>query len=99
MTRRSAGKRIRMDEEQQQTNYAEQDTSMEDDGEPFDPLAFYQQQQASMMMESTQHVQASQAEIQQAQLEAQQRDQIQHSTVEGGGRSRRSAAAAAKVNF
>merc|ERR1719433_1070250 len=50
-----------------------------------------------MLMESTQHVQASQAEIQQAQLEAQQRDQMQHSTVEGGGRSRRSAAAAAKA--
>ena len=70
MTRRSAGKRIRMDEEQQQQqNYGQQDSSMDDDGGSFDPLAFYQQQQASMLMESTQHVQASQAEIQQAQLD------------------------------
>ena len=102
-TRRSAGKRIRMDENQdyeQQQGYGgyqeDQDSSMETN-ESYDPLAFYRQQQAEMMMQSTQHVQASQQEIQKAQLEAQQREQMQHSTMEGGGRRSRSAAAAAKA--
>ena len=102
-TRRSAGKRIRMDENQdyEQQGYGgyqeEQDSSMDQSNESYDPLAFYRQQQAAMMMESTQHVQASQQEIQKAQLEAQQREQMQHSTMEGGGRRSRSAAAAAKA--
>ena len=72
-TRRSAGKRIRMDENQdyEQQGYGgyqeEQDSSMDQSNESYDPLAFYRQQQAAMMMESTQHVQASQQEIQKAQ--------------------------------
>jgi len=97
MQRRSAGKRLRMDEEQQQQYYG-QDQDAEEEEEAFDPIAFYQQQRSEMLIDSAQHVQASQIEIQQAQLDAQQRDQMhQEPSHEGGGRRSRRAAAAASA--
>ena len=98
-TRRSAGKRIRMDD-YNEDNDGQDSSAMDTSNEAFDPIALYQQQRAAMLMESSQHVQTSQEEIQKAQLEAQQRDQMMASTQESGGRRSRSAAAAAKVwNF
>ena len=95
-TRRSAGKRIRMDD-YNEDNDGQDSSAMDTSNEAFDPIALYQQQRAAMLMESSQHVQTSQEEIQKAQLEAQQRDQMMASTQESGGRRSRSAAAAAKV--
>ena len=108
--RRSAGKRIRMEEQGQEQgqydqygNYygGQQDQDYSNQGQEqvdssFDPIAFYQQQRSEMLLESSHHVQASQDEIQRAQQEAAQRDQMQMSGSEGGRRSR-SAAAAAKA--
>lgn len=109
--RRSAGKRIRMDEQGQEQqgqydqygNYQYGDQQQQgydnqaggQEQEAFDPVAFYQQQRSEMLLESSHHVQQSQDEIQRAQLEAQQRDQ----QMEGSkmGRGSRSAAAAAKA--
>ena len=110
--RRSAGKRIRMDEQgqeqqgqydqygnyqygDQQQSYGNPSGAQEQADQPFDPVAFYQQQRSEMLLESSHHVQQSQDEIQRAQLEAQQREQ----QMEGSkmGRGSRSAAAAAKA--
>ena len=106
--RRSAGKRIRMEEQGQDGQYDQygnyyggqqdqQDYSNQSGQEPmdssFDPIAFYQQQRSEMLLESSHHVQASQDEIQRAQLEAQQREQ-QMTGSDGGRRSRRAAAIA-----
>lgn len=110
--RRSAGKRIRMDEQgqeqqgqydqygnyqygDQQQSYDNPSGAQEQADQPFDPVAFYQQQRSEMLLESSHHVQQSQDEIQRAQLEAQQREQ----QMEGSkmGRGSRSAAAAAKA--
>ena len=104
--RRSAGKRIRMDEsgqEGQYDQYGQQNyyAQQQDYGEPqdnsYDPVAFYQQQRSEMLMESSQHVQASQEEIQRAQLEAQQRERMHQEPSQEMGRRSRSAAAAAKA--
>ena len=107
MQRRSAGKRLRMDEDQQQQYYGQASNASggsvsnqdaEEEEEAFDPIAFYQQQRSEMLIDSAQHVQASQIEIQQAQLDAQQRDQMhQEPSHEGGGRRSRRAAAAASA--
>ena len=55
--RRSAGKRIRMDESPpssdplSETNYRDQSEDAE-----FDPMAFYQQQQQEMLLQASQHI-------------------------------------------
>ena len=72
--RRSGGKRLRMDESQQQ--YNEENDSNDAEEEAFDPIAFYQQQRSEMLIDQASHVQASQSEIQQAQLDAQLRDRM-----------------------
>ena len=107
MQRRSAGKRLRIDQEQEQQYYGQASNASEgsfsnqdaeEEEEAFDPIAFYQQQRSEMLIDSAQHVQASQIEIQQAQLDAQQRDQMhQEPSHEGGGRRSRRAAAAASA--
>ena len=71
--RRSAGKRLRLDESQQ---YNEENDSNDGQEEAFDPIAFYQQQRSEMLIDQASHVQASQSEIQQAQLDAQLRDRM-----------------------
>ena len=71
--RRSAGKRLRLDESQQ---YNEENDSNDAQEEAFDPIAFYQQQRSEMLIDQASHVQASQSEIQQAQLDAQLRDRM-----------------------
>ena len=94
--RRSAGKRIRMDEsgqEGQYDQYGQQNyyAQQQDYGEPqdnsYDPVAFYQQQRSEMLMESSQHVQASQEEIQRAQ----QRERMHQEPSQEMGRRSRSA--------
>ena len=123
--RRSAGKRLRMDESQQEGQYDQQGqysqqqqqyyggqdsntsggsySNQDAQEEAFDPIAFYQQQRSEMLIDSAQHVQASQIEIQQAQLDAQQRERLHQEAFmttgqeQQGGRRSRSAAAAAKA--
>jgi hypothetical protein len=115
--RRSGGKRIRMDEGQQEGSYdtsgghygqtygsgygeaagGSSDFEQSQEEAAYDPLALYQQQQAAMMLESTQHVQSSQVEIQKAQLEAQQQEDSYQQPQQELGRRSRSAAAAAKA--
>ena len=99
---RRSGKRLRMEE--QQPNYNEQEEVEDEpqdaaqDAASFDPIAFYQQQRSAMLLESSHHVQASQDEIQRAQLEAQQREeQMYQPPSQEMGRRSRSAANAAKA--
>ena len=72
------------------------DTSGEGDDESYDPMAFYKQQQQEMLLQATQHVQAAQEEIQQAQTQASMQEE-QESQPTNTGRRSRSAATAAKV--
>ena len=81
--RRSGGKRLRMDESQQQ--YNEENDSNDAEEEAFDPIAFYQQQRSEMLIDQASHVQASQSEIQQAQLDAQLRDRMHQEPSQEAG--------------
>ena len=62
-------------------SYSNQDAQEE----AFDPIAFYQQQRSEMLIDQASHVQASQSEIQQAQLDAQLRDRMHQEPSQEGG--------------
>ena len=63
----------------------------------FDPMAFYKAQQQEMLLQASQHVQASQHEIQEAQRRAQEAETEHDPETRGGGRRGRHAAQAAKA--
>ena len=93
--RRSAGKRIRMDESPpssdplSETNYRDQSEDAE-----FDPMAFYQQQQQEMLLQASQHIQQAAPEIQEAQRRAQEADREEEGETVRGRRGRHAAQAA-----
>ena len=102
--RRSAGKRIRMDDSDQDQQYDSSYSGQQGyegySGEQYDPMAYYKQQQQEMLLQATQHVQASQMEIQEAQSQAslaQHEQQMAQESSTGSGRRSRHAAAAAKA--
>lgn len=126
-TRRSGGKRLRMDQsgyddgygdnfsEQSNSNFSDFGQGGMNGGfkltpkhlifyqtfventDSYDPMAYYRQQQQEMLLQASEHVQASQQEIQQAQQIAQLQEQHTQSTSEEGGGRRRSRAAAAQA--
>ena len=87
---------------QQYDNFEQQaagsnlDSSFEEpvDDASYDPMAYYQAQQQEMLLQATQHVQASQHEIQEAQRRAQEADSELDSDARGGRRGRHAAQAA-----
>jgi hypothetical protein len=81
---------------QQYDSFDQQGSGYEEPAEDaaFDPMAFYKAQQQEMLLQASQHVQASQVEIQEAQRQAQEADQEVDTEARGGRRGRHAAAAA-----
>ena len=79
---------------QQYDNFEQQAAEEPVDDTSYDPMAYYQAQQQEMLLQATQHVQASQHEIQEAQRRAQEADSELDSEARGGRRGRHAAQAA-----
>ena len=82
--------------DQQGSAYGSSGYEEQSEDAAFDPMAFYKAQQQEMLLQASQHVQASQVEIQEAQRRAQEAD-LETETETRGGRRGRHAAAAAKA--